>query len=136
MTLLIAALALTCGEHAAAPKSVTLAEVAAHAKDQSAYILDVSQQTARDRYGAIQQAVLLSSPASYDVRELPPNRDAKLVFYCESQACADVQAAARRAMDAGYVDVGVMPDGIKGWVDSGRPTTKAKGKGKDKTPRS
>ncbi len=29
--------------------------------------------------------------------------------------------AARRAVDAGYTDVGVMTDGIWGWKDAGEP---------------
>ena len=32
--------------------------------------------------------------------------------------------AARRAVEAGYTDVNVMADGLTGWVESGRPTTK------------
>jgi rhodanese-related sulfurtransferase len=33
-------------------------------------------------------------------------------------------AAARRAVEAGYKDVAVMPDGIAGWNQAGKPTTK------------
>jgi rhodanese-related sulfurtransferase len=32
--------------------------------------------------------------------------------------------AARRAVDAGYTDVSIMPDGIKGWNEAGQPTVK------------
>jgi rhodanese-related sulfurtransferase len=32
--------------------------------------------------------------------------------------------AARRAVDAGYTDVSVMADGIKGWNDAGKPTAR------------
>jgi rhodanese-related sulfurtransferase len=32
--------------------------------------------------------------------------------------------AARRAVEAGYTDVSVMADGIKGWNEAGQPTAK------------
>ena len=32
--------------------------------------------------------------------------------------------AARRAVEAGYTDVSVMSDGIKGWNEAGKPTAK------------
>jgi len=32
--------------------------------------------------------------------------------------------AARRAAAAGYTDVNVMADGIKGWNDAGEPTAR------------
>jgi rhodanese-related sulfurtransferase len=32
--------------------------------------------------------------------------------------------AARRAVDAGYTDVSVMSDGIKGWIEAGQSVAK------------
>ncbi len=126
-----------CGEeqHAAA-KSVTVAEAAALFKDGRAYAFDANSKTTRDKHGAVPGAVLLSSSAEYDLRELPPNKDAKLVFYCANTQCKASHGAAQRALAAGYEDVSVMPDGIKGWIDAGHPTTKGKVAANTKTPRS
>jgi rhodanese-related sulfurtransferase len=32
--------------------------------------------------------------------------------------------AARRAVDLGYTDVSIMPQGIDGWVEAGKPVVK------------
>lgn len=135
--LIVPAAAIACGDeqHAASAKTVTLAEVASLVKEQKAYVFDANSQKTREQYGAIIGAVMLSSSSEYDVRELPPNKDAKLVFYCANQKCQASHGAAKRALDAGYTDVSVMPDGIKGWSESGRATTKSQAQGKEKTPR-
>lgn len=132
------ATAYACGdEQHASAKTVTLAEAAQLIKDQKAYVFDANSKSTRDEHGAIVGAVLLSSSSEYDTRELPPNKDAKLVFYCANPKCSASHAAAKRAIADGYTDVSVMPDGIKGWVESGRATTKTKvAAGKEKTPRS
>jgi rhodanese-related sulfurtransferase len=76
----------------------------------------------RSTSGVIPGAHLLSSDDKYDVATtLPPEKNAKLVFYCADTQCTASHEAARRAMAAGYTDVSVMSDGIKGWVDAGKP---------------
>ena len=46
-------------------------------------ILDANVERTRERYGVIPGARLLSSYDDYDVaKELPPARQARLVFYC------------------------------------------------------
>ncbi|HXN12917.1 MAG TPA: rhodanese-like domain-containing protein [Candidatus Acidoferrales bacterium] len=85
-------------------------------------IYDANGWGLRSTSGVIPGAHLLSSDDKYDVATtLPPEKNAKLVFYCADTQCTASHEAARRAMAAGYTDVSVMSDGIKGWVDAGKP---------------
>ena len=60
---------------------------------------------------------------AYDVaKELPADKNAKLVFYCANTMCKASEQAANRALEAGYVDVAVLPDGIMGWKSAGQKT--------------
>ena len=85
-------------------------------------IYDANGWGLRSTAGVVPGAHLLTSDDKYDVaKELPPAKNAKLVFYCADTQCTASHEAARRAMAAGYTDVSVMSDGIKGWVDAGKP---------------
>jgi rhodanese-related sulfurtransferase len=53
---------------------------------------------------------------------LPADRSTQLVFYCANPQCSASRMAARAAMALGYGSVAVMPDGIFGWLEQGRPT--------------
>ena len=51
--------------------------------DRPTTVLDANGSDFRTREGVIPSAVLLSSYNKYDVeKELPPRKDARLVFYC------------------------------------------------------
>jgi hypothetical protein len=66
-------------------KLIHVADLAALRADPSSHvvILDANVTQEREQYGVIPGARLLPSPDRYDVAaELPPNRSAKLVFYC------------------------------------------------------
>ena len=53
------------------------------ATDRVVTVLDANGTDFRAREGVIPGAVLLSSYKQYDVeKELPPGKDARLVFYC------------------------------------------------------
>ena len=39
--------------------------------------------------------------------------------------CSAAPEAARKALMAGHTDVYVMPEGITGWADAGRPIDRA-----------
>ncbi len=85
-------------------------------------IYDANGWGLRSTAGVIPGAHLLSSDDKYDVATtLPPDKSAKLVFYCADTQCTASHEAARRAIGAGYTDVSVMSDGIQGWVDAGKP---------------
>lgn len=82
--------------------------------------VDANGAETRAQYGVLPSAVLLSSYQSYPVTELPADKDTKLVFYCGSQKCTAAPKAAQLAAEAGYKNVRVMRDGIKGWVAAGK----------------
>ena len=89
----------------------------------SLHIYDANAAETRDQYGVIPGATLLNSDDNYDLALLPRDKDDKLVFYCANTLCTASHEAARRAVKAGYEDVSVMGDGIRGWKQSGQPTT-------------
>lgn len=55
---------------------------------------------------------------------LPENRDATLIFYCANRLCLASHDAASMVMTLGYQHVFHMPDGIFGWMSSGRSIEK------------
>lgn len=128
-TLAAPAAALACeGEghekHAKATvKTVTVSEVANLKKDGMATVLDANGESFRKNHGIIPGAVLLTHSRKYDVaRELPAEKDRKLVFYCANTKCLASHAAARKALEAGYTDVNILPEGLLGWKEAGQPT--------------
>jgi hypothetical protein len=66
-------------------KLIHVADLAALKADPNAHvvILDANVKDTREEYGVIPGARLLTSYDNYDVAtELPPAKNAKLVFYC------------------------------------------------------
>jgi rhodanese-related sulfurtransferase len=132
LSLAVPTLALACDadkkEQAAAPtvKSLTITEVASLQKEKKATVLDANFEQFRQENGVIPGALLLTSFNKYDAaKELPAAKDAKLVFYCANTQCQASHAAAQRALQAGYTDVSVLPDGLLGWKKAGQPTATA-----------
>jgi rhodanese-related sulfurtransferase len=127
-SLAVPALALACeGDHqkaSAEPKKASVAEVASWTKEKKVTPIDANGKQTRDSQGVIPGAVLLTSSSQYAVSELPTDKNAKLVFYCASQKCSASSQAARRALENGYTDVAVLPEGISGWKQAGQPTAK------------
>jgi rhodanese-related sulfurtransferase len=87
-------------------------------------LYDANGDSTRTEYGVIPGATLLSSSRSYSLDLLPSSKKAPVVFYCASCWCGAAEAAAGRAVEAGYQLVSVLPDGIKGWSEAGMPTKK------------
>lgn len=58
----------------------------------------------------------------YKDSDLPPEKNAVLVFYCSNPMCRKAPNAARRAKKMGYSNVHVMPAGISGWLAAKLPT--------------
>lgn len=108
----------------ALPKKATVAEVASWTKEKKVTPVDANGVETRTKQGVIPGAVLLTSSSQYDLKELPANKDAQLVFYCANQKCSASEAAAKRAIDNGYTNVAVLPEGIAGWKQAGQPTAK------------
>ncbi len=64
-------------------------------------------------------------PANYKDSELPPDKNALVVFYCSNPMCRKAPNAARRARQSGYGNVQVMSAGISGWLAAKLPTEAA-----------
>jgi rhodanese-related sulfurtransferase len=62
------------------------------------------------------------NPVGYQDSELPPDKNAMLVFYCSNPMCMKAPNAARHAKKAGYGNVHVMSAGISGWLAATLPT--------------
>jgi len=109
---------------------VSASTVAAMLKDAESYgtaifIYDVNSEKTRQKMGVVPGARLLASSVRYEVSELPEDKSAGLVFYCANTMCGASKEAAKRAIQAGYSNVAVMPEGIKGWRDAGLKTDQA-----------
>jgi len=127
--------ALACGHQMDAEQSiqpkpavrqVSVTEVAALRTANKAQIVDANSSKTRGKFGVIPGAVMLTSVTQFDpAKELPANKDAKLVFYCANLMCHASTIAAERAAMAGYTDVNVMPAGIIGWKEAGQATASA-----------
>jgi rhodanese-related sulfurtransferase len=61
-------------------------------------------------------------PVAYADSDLPPDKNAALVFYCSNPWCRKAPNAARRAEKMGYSNVKVMSAGISGWLATQLPT--------------
>jgi rhodanese-related sulfurtransferase len=124
---LVPAAALACeGENRAETPSIKKLTVAELAKDKGAKVFDANSAETRAKNGTIPGAVLLTSSSAYDLKELPAAKNASLVFYCASTMCTASEGAAKRAVEAGYTNVAVLPDGIKGWKAAGQKTVAVK----------
>jgi rhodanese-related sulfurtransferase len=108
------------------PPAVSMAQLEEQLRSPIPPVLyDVNSSETRAKFGVIPGARLLSHSRKYEPRaELPPQTATPLVFYCANTACRASDNAAKRATQAGYSDVRVMRDGIRGWVEAGKPTAK------------
>jgi rhodanese-related sulfurtransferase len=64
------------------------------------------------------------SPRELTAADLPANKDAKLVFYCANEKCMACHEGAKKAIELGYKNVFIMPQGIMGWEKAGKPVEK------------
>lgn len=102
---------------------VSVTDLASALKDKRAIAVDANGAETRQKFGVVPGATLLSDHRNYALSELPSDKQQPLVFYCGGVKCRASDAAANRALSAGYANVSVMRDGIKGWVGAGQPTT-------------
>jgi len=117
-----------CGSHAAeaataTPNEVTLAAVHTMVTDGAVTPVDANGAETRAEFGTLPGAIMLDTDDVASV--LPEDTDTDLVFYCSSQRCSAAPRAAEAAIEAGYTNVHVMRDGIRGWVDAGYETQAA-----------
>jgi rhodanese-related sulfurtransferase len=107
----------------AAAAEVSPEQVAQLLEQHAAAVVDANTVTTREKHGVIPGAILLSSHDAYEVSALPTDTNRPLVFYCANERCGASHVAAKRAKDAGYSQVSVMPAGIAGWAKAGNPVT-------------
>jgi rhodanese-related sulfurtransferase len=105
-------------------KQMTVQEVADGTKSGKVTAVDANDADTRAKYGTVPGALLLTSHKFDADKELPADKTSKLVFYCGNEQCLAAPGAAKRATEAGYKDVAVMPAGIMGWVKAGQPVSK------------
>ncbi len=98
---------------------ISVEDVADRLGQGDLYVFDVNP---RERWarGHVPRAVNLD-PADFTIADLPEDRTATLVFYCSDPRCGASRFAARRAQQMGYTSVFVMPAGIRGWREAGKP---------------
>lgn len=84
--------------------------------------VDANGPGTRQKLGVIPGAVLLSDYEAFLPSELPADKSKGLVFYCANQQCGASHEAAEKAITAGYRNVRVLPAGIAGWRQAGKPT--------------
>lgn len=117
----------TPAEHAAARLTeLSVDQVAAlvsSAKPPKIY--DANSEETRQKYGLLPGAIAIGSRDEIPSL-LPEGKGEKLVFYCGSTMCRAAEGAAKKAVEAGYTDVNVMPAGITGWTQAGKPTRSLK----------
>ncbi len=117
--------AAACGAHEVKAGQVTVAELAAQLEAKPAAVpVDANNDKTRSSQGVIPGAKLLTSSSAYDpAQELGVAKDTHLVFYCANTRCTASHTAAKRAIDAGYTKVSILPEGIAGWKAAGKATT-------------
>lgn len=86
-------------------------------------VLDANSERTRKQHGKIPSATLLTHYAKYSLDELPKDKTKGLVFYCSNTQCGASKKGAKRALLAGYTNVGVLPVGVVGWKEAGQKTT-------------
>ena len=69
--------------------------------------------------GHLPGAIFINKPDWQSL--LPENKAATLVFYCVNRLCYASIEAGTEAIRLGYTNVLQMPEGVYGWITSGRP---------------
>ena len=105
-------------------KLIHVAELASELKaEKKPVVCDANTKDVRKKYGVVPGSILLASSSKFDVaKTLPADKSTTLVFYCANTMCKASEQAANRALEAGYVDVAVLPEGIMGWKSAGQKT--------------
>jgi rhodanese-related sulfurtransferase len=69
---------------------------------------------------------LTAKSTAAEVSAAAPDKSALIVTYCSSPKCGASAALAKHLRELGYANVVELPEGIDGWVASGRPVTTPK----------
>lgn len=101
-------------------KAISPAELHQRMRREPVTIIDVNAR--QSWLTARVPGALHLDPMGYSESDLPPARDAALVFYCSNFLCRKAPNAARRAKCMGYSNVYIMSAGISGWLGASLPT--------------
>ena len=110
--LLALAAATTVNAHPASVLSLSAVRALMEVKE-TVYIYD-----ANDRESYLKGHIPGARWVQYNAvtaAELPPAKDAKLIFYCYNPQCGASDQAATHAISLGFCNVWRMPEGIQGW---------------------
>lgn len=99
---------------------VSVADADARLK-KGAVMVDANSERTRKKHGVVPNATILSSSSKYELAQLPSDKATDLIFYCSNTYCTASDSAAERAANSGYKNVKVMREGIKGWIEAGKP---------------
>ena len=121
-TSLAPAVAFACPGEGGKVNTVNAAEAGKLNQSKKATFVDANGKDTREKFGVVPGAILLTSASEYAATELPSDKSSKLVFYCANNHCSASHKAAGKAMEQGYTDVAVLPEGIAGWKEAGLPT--------------
>jgi rhodanese-related sulfurtransferase len=116
--LLALAAATTVAAHPASVLSLSAVRALMYGKE-ALYIYD-----ANDRESYLEGHIPGARWVRYDAvsaADLPPAKDAKLIFYCYNPQCGASEQAAAHAIALGFRNVWRMPEGIQGWRTAKMP---------------
>jgi len=104
-----------------APRALSLAEVAERVRraDGLTYVFDANSLEMYQHRHVPGARWVDYAKVTRDV--LPADQNAMLVFYCAGPQCSASPTAAQTAIDLGWRNVHLMPEGIFGWVKAGLP---------------
>lgn len=91
---------------------------------KNVYFFDVNPEDIWQQ-GHIPGAVNINKPDWQSL--LPKDKTATLIFYCMNKLCVASDEAAKATEEMGYTHVFTMPEGIFGWMSSGRDLEKEPG---------
>jgi rhodanese-related sulfurtransferase len=103
-------------------KRLTVDEVEALVKTGSVNVYDCNSPD-RFKKGHVPTAKLYSI-VDEKPKGLPADKAAPLVFYCGNTHCMACHQGADQAIEAGYTNVAIMPEGIAGWEKAGKAVEK------------
>ncbi len=101
-------------------KSVSPAELHRLVLARQVTVIDVNSRQSWEKTHV--PGARLFDPLTWTEADLPPDKQAALVFYCSNPMCRKAPNAARRAKAMGYANVRVLSAGITGWIAAKLPT--------------
>lgn len=105
------------------PIAISLSQADRLIGEDDVYFYDVNTPDIYDLVGHLPDAIYINQSDWYGL--LPEDKEGTvLVFYCANRICYASVDAAIEAKKLGYKNVYNMPEGIYGWVTSGRPAIK------------